>query len=169
MEKSIYIFSPVKSHVFDNPKSFVKQIAIFIGKKDHARAYEASKQMATAFPRMMISHFLLAKAAFALESYGESFTEANKALELAREKEDKTASAIIASASLFMLGRYTEGYETLERFEDANDERIEKLLMAFSAALGEESAALRHAKALIRLDQPAAKKLISRFLGKEGG
>ncbi len=154
--------------MFDNPKSFVKQIAIFIDKKDSKRAYETSKEMAAAFPRMMISHFLLAKSAFALELYGESFSEAGKALNLATEKEDRISSAIIASAALFMLGRYSDGYELLKRFEDANNERIEKLLIAFSATLGEESASFKHAKTLIRLNRFAAQKLISRFLGKEG-
>lgn len=154
--------------VFTKIEGFVKQISIFLEDKQYQKAYSLSNEMQTAFPSEMISHFLLAKSAFWLEKYEETIVEGLKAQKLSQYKSDAATCVVLTSSAYFMLEKYDEGYALLKNFDSSSNYNVKKLLLLFSAVLGEEKSAEKYARELLKLNKASAEDLISRFLKESG-
>jgi tetratricopeptide (TPR) repeat protein len=150
--------------IFTKVESFVKQISIFLKKEEYKKAYTLSKEMVDAFPKELMSHFLLAKSAFGLQQYEKTLHEARRAFNMSTERGDMAASALLISTGLFMLERYAEGYSLLKQYDDMKSESIQEMLLIFSAVLGKEGEAGIHARKLMKLNALMAEDLIMKFL-----
>ncbi len=150
--------------IFSKPEGYVKQIAIYLDSGDYPKAYALSKEMAGAFPREMISHFLLAKCSLRMGKNDEALKEARLSFNLSSDRKDLLASALVMATAFYMLGRYREGSDLLSQFESDGNEDVERLDVIFAAAMGDENAAEKHVRILMKLNRKAAEEMIERFL-----
>ena len=150
--------------IFTKVESFVKQISIFLKKEEYQKAHSLSEEMTQAFPKELLSHFLLAKSAFGMGDYEEAVLEARKAFNISTQRADMAASALLISTGLFMLGKYDEGYQMLEPYGDIKNESVQEMLLIFSAVLGKEGEAGKYARKLMKLNAKMAEDLIVKFL-----
>ena len=149
---------------FSKPDSYIKQIVLLLKNSDFRRSYELSKEMADAFPKEMISHFLLAKSAFALGDYEKTIIHGRMAFNLSRGRPDMISCALLTSAAYFMVEKYGEGLLLLKLFEIDKNRDVERMLFIFSAAKGNGPEAASHAMELIKINRSAALKLIEQFI-----
>lgn len=143
--------------------AFIRQMAIFLGNKQYDSAYEFGREFAGKFPADMVSHYLLAKAAFWTGRYGEAAEEGRKALNLARNPDINACAAITASA-YYSLGRYPEGYELLSKIKTKGDEDLDRLKFIFAMVMGREKEAIECIDDLFRINRRAAEKLLETVL-----
>lgn len=149
---------------FTKPDGYVKQISIYLGSSDYAKAHALAFEMASVFPFEMISHFLLAKCALRLGRDEEALEHGRRALVMSKDRKDKLASSLLVATADYMLGRYADGVSVLREFEKDNDEDVERMEVLFAAAMGDELAAEMHVRELMKLNKKAAEDLIERFL-----
>lgn len=149
---------------FSKPDSYIKQIALLLKNSDFKRSYQLSKEMADEFPKEMMSHFLLAKSAFALGNYEETIIHGRMAFNLSHERPDMISCALLTSTAYFMVEKYDEGLSLLKIFEKDKNGDVERMLFIFSAVKDNEIEAARHAKELIKINRSTALRLIERFI-----
>ncbi|MFH0884204.1 MAG: CDC27 family protein [Candidatus Micrarchaeota archaeon] len=144
---------------------YMKQIVIYLSQNDFQKAYELSREYTTNFEKEMISHFLFAKASFALEKYQEAALSARTAFNLSANEDDMLTCAVLASTAYFKLKDYQGGLELLRQMEKIKvSEELEELLFVFSLAMKEESEAVKHLDTLYGLNRKTAENLLIRFL-----
>ncbi|MDD5340586.1 MAG: CDC27 family protein [Candidatus ainarchaeum sp.] len=143
--------------------AFIKQMAIFLGNRQYEDAYGLGREFAAKFPADMVSHYLLAKAAFWTGKYEEALAEGRKAFNLA-SGPDINACAVITASAYYSLGRYPEGYELLSSIKTKGDEDLEKLKFIFAMVMGREKEAVECLDDLFRINRKAAEKLLEKAL-----
>ncbi len=150
--------------IFSKPDGFVKQIAIYLDSGNYQDAYGLALEMTKSFPGEMISHFLLAKSSLRLGRYEEALKEGLIAFNMSSGRKDLLASSLVLATAYFMLGRFQDGAKLLSQFESDGSEDVEKLDVIFAAAMGDEKAAEKHVRMLMKLNKKAAEEMIERFL-----
>jgi tetratricopeptide (TPR) repeat protein len=144
-------------------KGYIKQILIFLESQQADNAYNLAREFAGKMPEEMLAHFLLAKAAFAVEKYDEAAGAARKAFNLASNSEDLATCAVLAATSYYMMKEYAKGYEFLDKIEKIkNNEEIQQLLFFFSVARTDDEAAARHMESLFALNDKTARDLLQK-------
>jgi tetratricopeptide (TPR) repeat protein len=148
-------------------EAFIKQLAIYIRDDDYQKAHELGLAFVARFPGEMASHFLLARAAFALAKYEEAKLEARKAFNMAQNDKDLLAAALLAATAHFQLGQYAEGYELLRRMEGrGGGADYESAMVVFSLALRDKEGVVSHLEKLHRLNERLALELAARIISK---
>lgn len=147
----------------EKKEAFIRQMAIFLGSRQYDSAYDFGREFADKFPSDMVSHYLLAKAAFWTGRYAEAAAEGRKAFNLARGTDINACAAITASA-YYSLGRYPEGYELLSKIRTSGDEDLDKLKFIFAMVMGREKEAIECIDDLFRINRRAAEKLLENAL-----
>lgn len=147
----------------ERKEAFIHQMALFLGSQQYERAYEFGHEFADKFPSDMVSHYLLAKAAFWTGRYVEAAAEGRKAFNLASGPDINACAAITASA-YYSLGRYPEGYELLSKIKTGGDEDLDKLKFIFAMVMGREKEAIEYIDDLFRINRRAAEKFLERVM-----
>jgi len=144
-------------------EAFVKQVAIYLGDGHYENAYALARDFAAKFPAEMVSHYLLARAAFWTGRFGETVDEGRKAFNLAK-RADLGACAAITASGLYSLGRYKEGFELLSRVRARGDEDLEKLRFTFAMVMGRRKEAIECIDDLFRINRKEAERLLEKAL-----
>ncbi len=147
----------------EKKESFIKQIAIYLKEENYQKAYETSKEFSGRFPSEMISHYLLAKAAFWIGKYDEAAEHGRKAFNMA-SGDDLVPCAIITASAYYQLGKYSKGYEMLGHVKTEEKADLEKLKFAFAVAMEKEEDAVAIFEVLLSINRKEAEKLLERFL-----
>lgn len=148
--------------IFQKKESFVKQIAIYINNVDYQSAYSLAKEFVAMFPGEMVSHFMLAKAAFWSGYYEESVSEGKRAFTHAATP-DFVPCVIVTASACYRLGRYKEGMAMLNGVKDKTED-LEKLRFIFAVAMDDAKAASSCMDELFRINKKVAEELLLRFL-----
>lgn len=152
--------------IFDKKDSFVKQIAIYMGKNESQKAFDLAKEFAGLFPKEMVAHYLLAKSALALGRLEDAAAGARKAFNLAASQDDMVACAVLAGTAYYELKEYQKGFDMLKAMEEIkHTEELERLLFIFSLALNNQKEAMKHIDYLYLLNKKTAEELMLRFIG----
>jgi len=148
-------------------EAFIRQIAAYFKTGKDKQAYELALDFANRFPDDMASHFLLAKAAFALRKYEQAKAEGTKAFNISVNFQDMLAAALLTSTAYLQLKEYAKGYRMLKEMEKkADTEELQTALLVFSLALNNTEEALEHIGKLYRINERLAMDLAMRIVGK---
>ncbi|MBN1169565.1 hypothetical protein JXA56_00935 [Candidatus Micrarchaeota archaeon] len=148
-------------------ESYLAQIFAYFKNHEYEKAYEFGEEFTGSHPTEMISHLLLAKAAFRLERYEKAAEEARAAFNLAASPEDMAVSAILASTAYYQTKEFGKGYELLEKMKKIrNTEEIEKMLFILSIAKNDHKKAMEHLDELAKINRKTAEELILEYLRK---
>ena len=151
---------------FTKKASFIKQINIFIKNKDDNKAYDLARNFVEKFPDDMVSHFLLAKAAFNVKKFEEAKKEGVIAFNKAHVYDDMLAAALLTSTAYLEIKEYRKGFHMLKEMEKkGTSEELQLALLTFSLALNNENEAYDHIVKLYKLNEKKANELIERMIG----
>lgn len=147
------------------PNSYIVQISLYLKNRDPRKAYQLSKEFASAFPGEMASHYLLALASLKLDGFEEAKIEGRKAFNVAQTPEDMLTCAFVIALAYYALKEYDKGYEVLLYMEKKlPTPELEKLLIMFSLAMSRPDDAAKHEENLFRLNAKAARDLLARLV-----
>ena len=146
-------------------EAFIRQLAVYLRDDDFAKAYELAQAFVMRFPGEMISHFLLARAAFGVRRYDEAKTEARKAFNMSDKYDDMLATALLASTAHLELKEYAAGYELLREMEKHGDSaELQTIMIVFSLAQRNAMGLIRHLERLYRLNERLALEMAMRIV-----
>ena len=146
-------------------EAYLTQIFAYFSNQEYEKAYEFAGEFAEEHPKEMISHLILAKAAFRLERYGKAAEEARLAFNLAESYDDMAVCAVLASTAYYQTEEFEKGYELLEQMKKIkNTEEIEKMMFILSMALKKHAKAMEHLDELAKFNRKTAEDLILAYL-----
>ena len=146
-------------------EAFIKQLAIYLRDDDFAKAYELARAFVKRFPEEMVSHFLLARAAFGVKKYDEAKTEGREAFNMSKSYDDMLATALLASTAHLELKEYAAGYELLREMEKQGDSaELESAMVVFSLAQRDAKELISHLERLYKLNKLLALELAMRIV-----
>jgi tetratricopeptide (TPR) repeat protein len=148
-------------------EAYLTQIFAYFKNEEYEKAYEFGKEFVEAYPKEMISHFLLAKVAFRLKKYEKAAEEARAAFNLAVEPDEMVLCAVLASTAYYQTGEFEKGYELLEKMKKIkNSGEIERMLFILSIAKNDSEKAMEHLEHLAAFNKKAAEDLILKYLSR---
>ncbi|MFH2106080.1 MAG: hypothetical protein ABII22_02380 [Candidatus Micrarchaeota archaeon] len=150
----------------EKKEAYLKQIIIYLNKRDFAKAFSLAQEFTQKFPDGLISHFFLAKSAFYLKDYGVAESEARKAFNLSN-KADLVSTGILLSSILYAKNKLKEGYGVLESVQGcvANVKEVQELMAIFSLALNNPERAAMHMGKLLDINKTYADDFILSLMG----
>lgn len=140
--------------VFDKKEAFLKQIGIFLQKREYEKAYELSKEFTARYDNA-ISHLILSKCLFWMGSYKEMLPEARKALRMSTG-DDKEPAAVLLAAACYKLGRLAEGQKALSGLGETKNMDAIKMRFMIAAMQGKKKEQEELLRNLAAIDQKEA-------------
>ena len=146
-------------------EAYLTQMFAYFNNHEYEKAYEFGKEFAEAYPKEMISHLVLASAAFKLKEYEKAAKEATRAFNFAHSHEDMIDCAVLASSAYYQIKKFEEGYALLEKMKKIkSSEKIEKMLFILSMAKNDQEKAMEHLDELAKLNRKTAEDIILGYL-----
>jgi len=147
---------------FSDKPPYIKQIALYFQQGDYQKAYSLSEGFVQKYPEDMLSHFLLAKAAFWINDFETAKKEGLLAFNLAEGHDELAVTGILLSCTYYRLKDYQKGMDLLRVLKSKlqTRENIMKLKFIFALALQDEPAAMRHLDVLYEINKNEASSLM---------
>ncbi len=151
---------------FSDKAPYLKQIAIYFQQEAYQKAYLLSEEFVQKFPKILLSHFLLAKSAFWTDDFETAKKEGLLAFNLANGEYELEITGILLACIYYRLKEYRKGMDLvmLLNYKLQTKENLMKLKFLFALALNDESVAMRYLDMLYEINREEAKKLLSKFI-----
>ncbi|MFH2105856.1 MAG: hypothetical protein ABII22_01230 [Candidatus Micrarchaeota archaeon] len=154
--------------VFTKHDSFVKQIIIYLARKEYDLAFSLSKEFVIAFPDDLLSHFLFAKSAFWVHNYAVAIEHGRIAFNMS-SGQDLLTTGLLLSSSYYLSNEFAKGYKVLQCIESGLPAsglsvEFEQLMTIYLLAFNNPEGAAQHIKKLYDLNSKYAEDFIVRFL-----
>ena len=148
--------------VFDKKEAFLKQIGIFLSKREYKRAYKLSREFCTRYNEAA-AHLASAKCLFWLGEYEEMLPEARKALRMS-DASGKGPAAVMLATAYYKLGRLTEARKVLAHLEGTKNMDALKMRFIIAARQGKKKEQENLLMELSDIDQKEAEKFAMSIL-----